>query len=99
MASDLMFLKMPGKRRQTLLDFSQYYLTSPTADPASWLAIKGIGPWTVDYAKMRGLSDPDIYLGGDLGVQKAMDKSTIKFDPDKSSPFRSYLTFQLWSQF
>jgi AraC family transcriptional regulator of adaptative response / DNA-3-methyladenine glycosylase II len=96
--ADLSFLKMPNKRRETLRDFSNYYLTSPHDDPNTWLAIKGIGPWTVDYAKMRGLSDPDIYLGGDLGVQKAIDKTDAKFKPENSAPFRSYLTFQLWSQ-
>lgn len=47
---------------------------------------------------MRGLSDPDIYLAGDLGVKKAMEKSGIELNPDKAAPFRSYLTFQLWSQ-
>ncbi|MFT6310023.1 MAG: AraC family transcriptional regulator of adaptative response / DNA-3-methyladenine glycosylase II [Porticoccus sp.] len=96
--ADLAFLKMPNKRRVTLRDFAQFYLTSPSADPSSWLVIKGIGPWTIDYAKMRGLSDPDIYLGGDLGVQKAIGKTDSEFMPEKSAPFRSYLTFQLWSQ-
>jgi AraC family transcriptional regulator of adaptative response / DNA-3-methyladenine glycosylase II len=96
--ADLAFLKMPNKRRVTLRDFAQFYSTTPHADPSSWLAIKGIGPWTIDYAKMRGLSDPDIYLGGDLGVQKAVDKTDAEFMPEKSAPFRSYLTFQLWSQ-
>jgi AraC family transcriptional regulator of adaptative response / DNA-3-methyladenine glycosylase II len=96
--ADLAFLKMPNKRRVTLRDFAQFCLTSPHANPSSWLVIKGIGPWTIDYAKMRGLSDPDIYLGGDLGIQKAVGKIDAEFMPEKSAPFRSYLTFQLWSQ-
>jgi AraC family transcriptional regulator of adaptative response / DNA-3-methyladenine glycosylase II len=37
-------------------------------------------------------------LGGDLGVQKAVDKTDAEFMSEKSAPFRSYLTFQLWSQ-
>jgi AraC family transcriptional regulator of adaptative response / DNA-3-methyladenine glycosylase II len=96
--ADLSFLKMPNKRRETLRSFATYYFNSPPSDPSSWLAIKGIGPWTVDYAKMRGLSDPDIYLAGDLGVQKAIGKTDKQFRPENSAPFRSYLTFQLWSQ-
>ena len=97
--SRLDFMKMPEKRKQTLRNLAYYYLHSDEAENTdNWLDIKGIGPWTVDYAKMRGLSDPDIYLGGDLGVKKAMDKTGIKLNPDNAAPFRSYLTFQLWNQ-
>lgn len=93
------FIKMPGKRKETLSNLANYLLTTDDQHtPDSWLTIKGIGPWTVDYAKMRGLSDPDIYLAGDLGVKKAMDKTGIKIKPEKAAPFRSYLTFQLWNQ-
>lgn len=97
--SDFDFIKMPGKRKQTLNNLALYFLEAEYPDePETWLPLKGIGPWTVDYAKMRGLSDPDIYLGGDLGVKKAMDKSGLKLDPADAAPFRSYLTFQLWNQ-
>jgi hypothetical protein len=51
-----------------------------------------------DYAKMRGLSNPDIYLTGDLGIKKSMDKLGLKINPKKAKPFRSYLTFQLWDK-
>ena len=97
-ASDFNFIKMPGKRKETLNNLAKHFLTGNHPDnPDTWLFLKGIGPWTADYAKMRGLSDPDIYLGGDLGVKKAMGNSGLSFDPDHSSPFRSYLTFQLWN--
>jgi len=97
--SDLDFLKIPASRKQTLRNLAQHYLDSENPnDPEQWLALKGIGPWTVDYAQLRGLSNPDIYLGGDLGVKKARMKSNNNFNPDQASPWRSYLTFQLWSQ-
>ena len=97
--SDFSFIKMPEKRKQTLNNLAQYYLDTDYPDePNEWLLLKGIGPWTVDYAKMRGLSDPDIYLGGDLGVKKAIEASYKTFSPDSCAPFRSYLTFQLWNQ-
>ena len=67
-------------------------------DAEKWLALKGIGPWTVSYAKMRGLSDPDIFLGGDLGVKKAQKQFSNQLNSEQASPWRSYLTFQLWSQ-
>lgn len=98
-ASDFDFIKMPGKRKQTLSNLALHFIETEFPDePDTWLAIKGIGPWTVDYAKMRGLSDPDIYLAGDLGVKKAMEKSGMKIKTEKAAPFRSYLTFQLWNQ-
>jgi len=96
--SDFEFIKMPGTRKQTLKNLALHFLEANYPDNAdNWLALKGIGPWTIDYAKMRGLSDPDIYLGGDLGVKKAMEKTGLTIDPEKSAPFRSYLTFQLWN--
>ncbi|WP_299492805.1 AlkA N-terminal domain-containing protein [uncultured Shewanella sp.] len=78
-------------------------------DTSQWLTLKGIGPWTVEYARMRGLSDPDIFLVGDLGVKKALAKVLINKNGDEKdpieelsseqvSPWGSYLTFQLWSQ-
>lgn len=97
--SDFSFLKIPDKRKQTLNNLAMYYINAPYPDEADhWLALKGIGPWTVSYAKMRGLSDPDIYLGSDLGVKKAMAALQKNFDPKDTAPFRSYLTFQLWNQ-
>ena len=97
--SSLDFFSMPGARKQTLHDLAQHYLDSENPnDPQAWLGIKGIGPWTVNYACMRGLSDPDIYLGGDLGVKKAQAILPDSFKPEQASPWRSYLTIHLWSQ-
>lgn len=97
--SDLDYLKIPASRKQTLRNLAQHYMSSDVpADPRKWLELKGIGPWTVDYARLRGLSDPDIYLGGDLGIKKAVGKLSGNISPDMASPWRSYLTMQLWSQ-
>ncbi|TMP39738.1 DNA-3-methyladenine glycosylase 2 family protein [Pseudoalteromonas rubra] len=95
--SELAFFKMPARRKLAIIALAQHYISEPECMPESWLTIKGIGPWTVDYAKMRGLSAPDIYLGGDLGVQKAIDR-VGQIDVPSCAPFRSYLTFQLWQQ-
>jgi len=97
--SDIAFLKIPASRKQTLHNLAQHYVNHHNPDdPSQWLTLKGIGPWTIDYARLRGLSDPDIYLGGDLGVKKAIEKSMRHFNPDLVSPWRSYLTLQLWNQ-
>jgi len=97
--SDLAFFKMPESRKQTITRFAQFAQNQPVEaqNPDNWLALKGIGPWTANYAKMRGLSDPDIFLATDLGVIKAL-KAHADFDSEKAAPWRSYLTFQLWDK-
>ncbi|MBD1391357.1 DNA-3-methyladenine glycosylase 2 family protein [Neiella sp. HB171785] len=97
-ASDLMFLKMPESRRQCLKRLAQYFLTEPDCSPDDWLALKGIGPWTVNYAKLRGLSEPNIYLNSDLGVKNALKAQQLELIPEQLSPWGSYATFQLWSR-
>jgi len=94
---DLTELKMPKSRRATLVNLAQFMAEKPQASPDDWLPLKGIGPWTIDYAKMRGLSEPDIWLGGDLGVKKALSQQGITLNPQDASPWQSYLTFQVWN--
>ncbi len=97
--SKLAFLKIPVSRKQTLINLARHYLNNKNPnDPETWLTLKGIGPWTVSYAQMRGLSDPDIYLGADLGIKKSMKNLKQNLNPEAASPWRSYLTFQLWNK-
>ena len=93
--SDLDFLKIPNSRKQTLRLFAQHIINCPDSPINDWLNIKGIGPWTVAYAKMRGQSSPDIWLNTDLIVKKQLTK--INIDAELARPWRSYLTFQIWS--
>lgn len=98
--SDLQMIKVPQARRDTLTALAAFVLQQPDADPQQWLQLKGIGPWTVNYARLRGVSDSDIWLGGDLGVQKALalaaNAGTGNAEPDSLAPWRSYATLQLW---
>ncbi|WP_024608841.1 AlkA N-terminal domain-containing protein [Pseudoalteromonas sp. TAB23] len=96
--SDFAFFKMPQARKNALHNLAQFCALNPENDDLDeWLNLKGIGPWTVNYAKLRGQSQPDILLDGDLGVKKAQAAAN-PFVPANSAPFRSYLTFQLWQQ-
>jgi AraC family transcriptional regulator of adaptative response / DNA-3-methyladenine glycosylase II len=70
------------------------------------LALPGIGPWTADYLLMRAIGDPDVFLGSDLGIQRAVQglQSAVEpiaepagFDPAAAAPWRSYLSHQLWA--
>lgn len=95
--SELLFLKMPQARRDTLRRFSQHMLSAAQPDDIdAWRTLKGIGPWTCQYAKMRGLSDPDIWLGGDAGVKNALKQRELSLADDAGRPWRSYLTLHLW---
>ena len=98
--SDLQMIKVPQARRDTLKALAAFVLQQPEADPGQWQQIKGIGPWTINYARLRGLSDSDIWLGGDLGVQKALakhaDNGSVALAHSNLAPWRSYATFQLW---
>ncbi len=88
---------MPQKRRDCLIAFAQYCVDNPQqTDLQQWLEIKGIGPWTIAYAQMRGQSNPDIWLNSDLVVKKQLQQ--LALNADAASPWRSYLTFQLWSK-
>ena len=98
-ASDLSMLKMPASRRETLRCFAEWYCLHGEEKPVTdWLALKGIGPWTVDYVQMRALGHTDIWLASDLGVKKALAQLTegAVFDSEALKPWRSYATFHLW---
>ena len=96
--SDFAFFKMPQARKNALHNLAEFCAIHPKEDDLDqWLTLKGIGPWTVNYAKLRGQSQPDILLDGDLGVKKAQAAAS-SFESANCAPFRSYLTFQLWQQ-
>jgi AraC family transcriptional regulator of adaptative response / DNA-3-methyladenine glycosylase II len=66
--------------------------------------LRGIGPWTAGYVRMRGLGDPDVFLHGDLGVRSALEAGRAWTSPAAAarnalgwSPWRSYATHLLWA--
>ncbi len=65
------------------------------------LRMHGIGPWTAGYIRMRALRDPDVWLGADLEIVKALARLTLAgigpVDPAQWSPWRSYAVLHLWS--
>lgn len=70
---DFSQLKTTSRRKETLKRFADYCCSSTDyVNPDNWLALKGIGEWTVNYAKLRGLGDPDIWIDSDLGIKKAL---------------------------
>ncbi|MDF1489345.1 DNA-3-methyladenine glycosylase 2 family protein [Tessaracoccus caeni] len=67
---------------------------------ANLLALKGIGPWTVEMIAMRALGDPDAFPTTDLGVIKAAHElgiSDLAAHAERWRPWRSYATQHLWT--
>ena len=98
--ADLSFLKMPNRRKQTLIDFATWFLKKEQQEEdfelSDILKIKGIGPWSYEYIKLRSGADSDAFPEKDLGVQKALSALQI-YDSKKWSPWRSYATLHLWN--
>lgn len=94
--ADLSFLKMPQSRKETLARFASYMVEHYEEPVENWLDLKGIGPWTVNYARLRGKSEPNCFLDSDLVVKKACQSFT-NLTTDTVSPWGSYATFHCWS--
>jgi len=74
---------------------------------AALLAVKGIGPWTVNYGLLRGYGDADCSLHGDVAVRAALQtllgedsKPDIKRTEEilaRYSPHRTMAAAHLWA--
>ena len=117
-AADPAALPMPGARALALTGLAGALASGdlslgPGADrdraAAQLLALRGIGPWTVSYIRMRALSDPDAFLPGDAGVLEALLKlgavpparaAAAKIAAELAEtwrPWRSYAVHHLWA--
>ena len=70
----------------------------------NFLALKGIGEWTVHYVAMRGLGMVDSFPATDLGVIKALtrkgrapSKKEITQKAEQWRPYRAYAALCLWN--
>ncbi len=105
--ADFAELGMPESRKQTLRTISQALADgSVRLDPGAdrdqaqreLLALRGIGPWTAGYLRMRALSDPDVLLPGDVVIKNAMKKAGLSgADVESWHPWASYAIHYLWS--
>lgn len=95
--ADVSFLRMPGSRKETLKRFAEYMVDNQAEHPSKWIDLKGIGPWTIQYALLRGLSEPNHLLVGDLVVKKFIEHRPA-INIESVSPWGSYATFHCWNQ-
>jgi len=88
------------------LDLAALRTMSATRAERTLIAIRGLGPWSVNYLLMRSLGFPDCVPLGDTGVTsglQALLKLEERPDVDATrrlmtmfSPFRSLATAHLW---
>jgi AraC family transcriptional regulator of adaptative response / DNA-3-methyladenine glycosylase II len=104
-------LPMPASRARALVGLCEALATGDLVLDGSaeraiteerLLELPGVGPWTAGYIRMRALRDPDVWLGTDLEIVKALARlqarhPTQTIDPKEWSPWRSYAVLQLWS--
>jgi 3-methyladenine DNA glycosylase/8-oxoguanine DNA glycosylase len=66
---------------------------------AALCALRGIGPWTASYIRMRGLGHGDAFPAADLGVLKAMGVTAAEAERRSKnwSPWRAYAVMHLWT--
>ncbi|MCH1924664.1 helix-turn-helix domain-containing protein [Shewanella sp. C32] len=95
-------LAMPKARQQTIDNLARFCAAQPQSQAEEWLPLKGIGPWTVAYAQLRGEGWPDVLLASDLVIKKQLvacgldDSKAIAALAAQVAPWGSYLTFILW---
>ncbi|MFJ4847002.1 AlkA N-terminal domain-containing protein [Streptomyces sp. NPDC088733] len=100
-------LGMPGARRDTLRGLAAALAGGTVAlDPGAdrdaaekaLLALRGIGPWTAGYLRMRALGDPDVLLEDDAGVRAGAALAGVPLEEAEAwRPWRSYAVHHLWN--
>jgi AraC family transcriptional regulator of adaptative response / DNA-3-methyladenine glycosylase II len=88
------------------LDLAALRTMSATRAERTMLAVRGLGPWSVNYLMMRALGFADCVPHGDTGVTsglQALFKLDVRPDIDATrrlmtvfSPYRSLATAHLW---
>ena len=100
---------LPASRARALGDLASQVASGELrfdADPQEvrrrLLAVKGIGPWTVEYVAMRALGDRDAFPASDLGLRKAIDEeeppgaAELEAMAEAWRPLRAYAAILLW---
>lgn len=104
--ADVASIGIPGTRGRAVAAVAQRV----AAEGDAWLqdakllrpafaAIKGVGPWTTEYAAMRVARDPDAFPDSDWGVFKALGVkgAAARRCAEPWRPWRAYATVHLWS--
>lgn len=97
--STLSKVRTTEKRRQTIREVAQCLKEGKSMEDFSWfLLVKGVGAWTVNYAKMR-VGDTNAFPASDLAIARMIKKFKSLKNIDRVSPFRSYAAIYLWKHY
>lgn len=106
---ELAAVGMPRTRATTLRDVAAVFASGVFAGlrasdedvfTARLAEIRGVGPWTLDYLRMRALHLPDAFPAGDLGVRNALGGLSAAGATARAEawrPWRAYAVVHLWS--
>ncbi|MCX5417268.1 AlkA N-terminal domain-containing protein [Streptomyces sp. NBC_00059] len=104
---DLRELGMPEARRAALRGVAEALADGsigldPGADrdraEKELLGLRGVGPWTAGYVRMRALGDPDVLLTGDVAVRAGMRHTGADaVDAEAWRPWCTYATHHFWT--
>jgi len=84
-------------RKETPQSLQKY---SPSDLSDLLIQIKGIGPWTIGIVRMFYINDEDVWLEGDLGINKSINIFLPKISHKEIemiyTPYRTFLSLCLW---
>ena len=104
-SAEVAAIGMPGTRglaisavAQRTLAEGDTWLRDAAALRAGFAAIRGLGPWTAEYAAMRVSRDPDAFPDTDWGVWKVLGckGAAARRWAAPYRPWRAYATMHLW---
>lgn len=108
-AVDPQTLPMTRSRGRTVVAVATALAADPRLvhDRGALLALPGIGPWTVDYLRLRITRDPDVLLASDLAVRRQVSRLggidlTARQVGDLATtwaPHRTTAMLQLWADY
>ncbi|MFD5037005.1 AlkA N-terminal domain-containing protein [Streptomyces sp. NPDC058377] len=100
-------LGVPASRRDTLRAVAAALADGRIAlDPGAdrdraekeLLTLRGVGPWTAGYIRMRALGDPDVLLTGDAALRAGLRHTgPDAVDAEAWRPWRTYALHHLWN--
>ena len=97
--SNLSKVRTTEKRKQTIREVSKMLKAGESVKDLSWFAeVSGVGPWTVNYAKIR-VGERDAFPASDLAIGRMIKKFKSLKNIDSTSPFRSYAAIYLWKHY
>ncbi|MFQ5653444.1 MAG: AlkA N-terminal domain-containing protein [Planctomycetota bacterium] len=110
--ADLSAIGLPGARAKAIRNLATAVRDGAVAfDGAEGLeafhdgirALPGVGRWTAQYIAMRALGDPDAFPADDLGLRKAVSRSSTPVSrgglatlAEAWRPWRAYAAMYLW---